>query len=561
MSSSPPPAETAQDEFDEALQTITGGGSGSRVDGDRLLPLLRAALGSGRGADLPSVLHRLLETAVDLLGADYGALHISGDFVAGSTSVSTDLPPDDLDAVEGALRSARLHDRLVDESVPIRIDDLLTEPAPRAGAASRLHVLGVPVRVGGTTVGSLCLARSAPAPFSASDGQLLRALGTAAAAALDHARLRAEADRHQEWAEAAVGTAAALLSGEAEKPYSILAARVRVLAAADLVWIVRSHGGSRPLEVVAAVGLDHRLTEGMELPRDWQLTQLVLGAGQPQLIASGDLGGGRERGQVAVGPLMIVPLLEENRAVGAVIVGRDSGGAPFSPFDLSRLAEFTEHATVALQLVDARADQQRALLLKERARIARDLHDTVIQQLFAAGLELRSIAAPLPPGPVVDRLNHSIALIDAGMAQIRSGVLALSPDAASDSVRSRILEIVRELSGQFIRPPQLTFDGPLDLVARGGLAEDVVAVVRESLTNVVRHAAATEAAVAITVRDGWLGIVVQDNGVGLQHAYQRSGLSNLAERAAAHGGSFAIDSSTGRTLATWSVPYDAAGRE
>jgi signal transduction histidine kinase len=560
MRTSPPPPEPAHDELDAALRTIAGHGSGSAVDGARLLPLLRAAIGSGRGAHLPSVLHRLLETAIDLIGAEYGGLTVTGDFVPGSRSVSSDLHPDDLEALEQALRSAGLHDRLLDEGLPIRIDDLLRAPA-RHGAPPAVRVLGVPVRVNGTSVGSLCLARTSPTAFSANDAQLLQALGTAAAVALDHARLRAEAARHQAWSEAAVETVATLLSGAVEKPLSNLAGRLHALAAADLVCIVQSGGRSGSLEVVAAVGLGARLVEGDELPALWPIAELVLHAGQPQRLTSADLGAGRAIGQDLVGPLMIVPLLARNRPAGAVIVGRERGGAPFPPSDLRRLAEFIHHATVALQLVDARADQERALLLRERARIARDLHDTVIQQLFAAGLELRGIAAPLPPGPTADRLDHSVMLIDTAIAQIRTGVLALSPDAASDSVRNRILEVVHELRDQFVQPPQLVFDGPLDLVATDGLADDVVAVVREALTNVVRHAAATEAAVAITVRDGWLGIEVSDNGIGLQGDRPRSGLSNLAERAAMHGGGFSIGSSSGRTRAGWSVPYSSPVEE
>jgi two-component system, NarL family, sensor histidine kinase DevS len=237
-------------------------------------------------------------------------------------------------------------------------------------------------------------------------------------------------------------------------------------------------------------------------------------------------------------------------------VSRRFGRQAFSRSDLDLLAGFVDHTTVALQLAEVRADRERILLIEDRARIARDLHDLVIQQLFAAGLELRATAADVPVPRVHAGIDRGVTLIDGAIDRIRTAVLAISPDPVGALLRHRILDVVRDLSREFVQAPELRFDGPVELVARGGLGEDVVAVVREALTNVARHADARRAGVRVSVPEGRIRVEVWDDGRGFpETASPRRGLANLEERASRRGGDFTIGTRSGTTRAVWTAPY------
>lgn len=206
------------------------------------------------------------------------------------------------------------------------------------------------------------------------------------------------------------------------------------------------------------------------------------------------------------------------------------------------------------------AARERAAVREDRARIARDLHDTVVQQLFAAGLELRAVAATLPEGGQVDGVLHVLGLVDLAIGQIRTAVLALSSDAeAGESLRQRVLAVVRDLRRPFRFAPSLVFEGPVDLVVRDALADDVVAVVRESLANAARHAAAEHVAVTVAAMGGIVRVEVRDDGVGLPAHPRHRGLLNLAARARERGGGFTISTASPGTLVVWRVPFPEDG--
>jgi signal transduction histidine kinase len=147
--------------------------------------------------------------------------------------------------------------------------------------------------------------------------------------------------------------------------------------------------------------------------------------------------------------------------------------------------------------------------------------------------------------------------LDAAITQIRTAIFALSNqrDRERPTVRHRIIDVVNELVRSLPRTPQLEFAGPVDLVVTGELAGDVVAVVREALTNVIKHAAAQQVSVALTVAGGHITVEVVDDGVGVPATGNRSGLSNLSERARSHGGTFSIASEGGQTRLLWIVPF------
>jgi signal transduction histidine kinase len=234
-------------------------------------------------------------------------------------------------------------------------------------------------------------------------------------------------------------------------------------------------------------------------------------------------------------------------------IARGPGGDRFSPAEIEGAADLASRASIALELARAGEDAQRALLADDRRRIARDLHDHVIQQLFGAGLGLQALGSRLGPGPDADSLGETIDQLDDAIGQIRTVIFALS-HRDDTSVRHRLLDVIGEVSGSARRPPAIRFTGPVDLMVRDELATDVVAVARELLSNAIRHAQADHVSLEVTAQDGAVSIVVEDDGVGIDDSARRSGLDNLRDRALVRSGLFEVDSSGAGTTARWTAP-------
>jgi signal transduction histidine kinase len=207
---------------------------------------------------------------------------------------------------------------------------------------------------------------------------------------------------------------------------------------------------------------------------------------------------------------------------------------------------FANHATLALELADGRADQQRVALLEDRDRIARDLHDHVIQRLFASGLSVQSIASSLGSDPRGLRLAQIVSDIDDTISQIRTSIFELRGPLGPETgtARSQLLAVVAEVSPLLGFDPQVRFGGPIDSVVPDELVLDLTAVLREALTNVARHARATRVELEITATAGEVTLSVVDNGIGLGDTSRRSGLANLSGRAEQRGGSLVLAAAT-----------------
>jgi signal transduction histidine kinase len=265
-----------------------------------------------------------------------------------------------------------------------------------------------------------------------------------------------------------------------------------------------------------------------------------------------------------VGPVMVLPLIGSQRMRGALVVGRLHGRHRFDEADLAMATTFANHAATALELADARADQQRVVLLEDRDRIARDLHDHVIQRLFAAGLTVQSVAAGMGGDERAERLDRVVAGIDETIRQIRTSIFQLRGQLGpqTGTVRVRLLGVLAEVTPLLPFEPRLRFAGPIDSVVPESVVDDLEAVVREALTNVARHAQATHADVALTASATQVVLEVADDGVGIGATERRSGLANLRERAERHNGSLVLTSpapqdppTTGKgTHLRWTIP-------
>jgi signal transduction histidine kinase len=194
-------------------------------------------------------------------------------------------------------------------------------------------------------------------------------------------------------------------------------------------------------------------------------------------------------------------------------------------------------------------------LFADRDRIARDLHDQVIQRLFATGMSLQGAVAQLPDGDATRRVNTSIDALDETIRDIRSVIFELQAHDQGDSssVRTRIVEIVEESTDSLGFSPAVRLAGPVDSLP-ADIAENLVHALREALSNAARHAAATSVDVSVDAGSEAV-LIVRDNGSGMKAASRRSGLANLADRAVKFGGSVLIrDANGGGTELEWRVP-------
>jgi signal transduction histidine kinase len=267
-----------------------------------------------------------------------------------------------------------------------------------------------------------------------------------------------------------------------------------------------------------------------------------------------------------IGPVMIVPMIAAGRNRGTMVMTRLAGEPTFNEVDVDQATAFANHAAIALEFSDARIAMQELSLREERDRIARDLHDDVIQRLFAAGMSLQALLGGLGEGPQAERLDRSIAEIDKTVGGIRSAIYKMRTPLGLGGANARdcVLEVLSDLTPLLGSAPAVRFEGPLDVMVGPDVVEDVAAVLRETLTNVVKHAQAERTWVELTVDvpSRLLIVEITDDGVGIGDPSRHSGTANIAARAAARGGSCVIESPvdgvlpSGRpgTRVRWSVP-------
>jgi signal transduction histidine kinase len=230
------------------------------------------------------------------------------------------------------------------------------------------------------------------------------------------------------------------------------------------------------------------------------------------------------------------------------------------PHDIDLVQSFGMQAAVSLTHARARAQAEQLHLVSERERIARELHDTVIQRLFAVGLALEATSRR-PAAEMQDRLQQAVGDIDDTIRAIRSSIFTLETRTeATTSLRSRVLEVVAECAPALGFEPAVAFDGPVDTLTTKELTESLVAVLREALSNVARHAHATSATVTVTAHDE-INLVVTDDGTGAA-SFERAeghGVHNLHERARLLGGDASIATIEPHgTRVQWRVPLPSS---
>jgi signal transduction histidine kinase len=498
--------------------------------------------------DLPVLLRRIVKSAVDLVGARYGALGVvAAEGVGLEEFIHVGIDTHAATGIGHLPEGKGLLGLLIEQPEAIRLDDLAAHPRSVGFPPNHPPMrgfLGVPVRVRNEVFGNLYLTRPDDQPFTRDDEDVVRALAATAGVAIENARLFADARLRQKWLSASTDVTRRVMEGD-EGALRLIAREVRNLAAADLVTLVLPEDDR--LRVAVADGVRAGNLQGNTYTREETLSELVLETGQPvRLTDALDTAEVEGRtiymaGQVTVGPVMVLPLLGRERVRGTLVVAREPQRRPFTQTDMEMATTFAGHASVSLELAEARHNEERVLLLEDRARIARDLHDHVVQRL----------------GDAVDGsgLQKVIDNLDEAIRQIRVSIFQLQPPTNA-GLRASLMEVVHEVRPGLGFDPRIDFDGPIDSVSSDDLARDVLAVVREALTNVAKHANASALQLSVHATTTQLTVTVSDDGSGIGEPSRRSGLENMHRRAEDRRGSMVVAEvpDLGGTTVVWTVP-------
>ncbi|MBM7503330.1 GAF domain-containing protein [Agromyces aurantiacus] len=535
---------------------------------------LRALLGATQAVveqiELSEVLRRIVEAAVELVDAQYGALGVLAPQGGLEEFIHVGMPDDAVHRIGHLPEGHGLLGALIDHPDPIRLeriaDDSRSVGFPE-GHPPMSSFLGVPVRVRDEVFGNLYLTNRRHGEFSDEDIELTSALAAAAGVAIDNARRFTEARMREAWAAASAQVVSTLLTtSDTEGTAALMADELAVRGAADRIAVlVPDEEDPHTLRVREARGLDADRIAGAAVPFDRTLAAVVLEGGDTRATPGGRTDGLADALALEdsghFGPVLFTAIRRAGVPRAVIAAGRRPGMPHFTPAEMRIAEDFAERASLAHELAGAREAQQRSVLLEDRARIARDLHDHVVQQLYGAGLDLQAVAAT-SEGPGISRIESAVAAIDDAIAQVRTIVFALTPRAdGTPTLRHRVLDLAASASSRLPQPVSVAFSGPVDLVADGRLADELTASVRELLSNVVKHSGAASVQLSVLALDGTVTAVVIDDGHGIGVTARRSGLENLRVRAERLGGSFDVDTGPRGTHARWSVPSVPAPKE
>ncbi|MQA03412.1 MAG: GAF domain-containing protein [Streptosporangiales bacterium] len=533
--------------------------------------LLDAVVSVGSNLDLPEVLDRIVRAAVGLVDASYGALGVLDEDGERLTEfVYRGIGPEEADQIGHLPCGYGILGVLISDPRPLRMRDLSKHPESYGFPANHPPMrsfLGVPVRVHGKVFGNLYLTeKKSGDEFDEHDESVLTALAAAAGIAVDNARLFEQSKLGAAWRSASSEVTSALLAGTGtSEVLELIATQARQLAQARLALVLLPGDDETTLQVATTAGKSDVTVDlsSVAVPVSGTTIGEVYRSGQPMTLETAEHApSGELFGHAEVGPCVVVPLGEvgdPGRARGVLLMYKRDDDPPFRESVVEMVSAFAAQTAVAIELADRRRDAERLSLYDDRDRIARNLHDHVIQRLFAIGMNIQSATRTvgMNTDATAGRLNRAVDDIDATIREIRSTIFALQQHTEAEiGLRTRLLGVVTEQSAALGFEPSITFDGLVDTAVPADVADHVVAVLREALANVAKHAQATTAVVVLSVGDA-VRLEVRDNGVGLTENGRHSGLANLAARADRLGGTFEVQrGSEGGTEMRWQVPLE-----
>ena len=532
----------------------------------RVQGLLDAFLSVATGLDLHSTLLRIAQAAADLVDAQYGALGVLGSRGGLSDFITVGVD-EELHALMGHLPEGKgVLGELINHPYPLRVADLRAHPASVGFPPHHppmTSFLGVPVLVRGEAFGNLYVTDKRQGEFSADDEAVLTALAGAAGIAIDNARMFEESEARRDWLVAVSDVRAMLMdtarANAADDALQLIADRLAELTGADGSWLMV---GPDPVDgryqVMAQCGQGLQDITGSHLsPVDNPVLAAVEAADGLVTRDLSGLGYRNPSGALEWGPCFGIPLRGSTSGDAVLLAARTVGAPPFDPSIGPMVAGFADQAALALDMAARQRLDRRVDVLDDRDRIARDLHDHVIQRVFAAGLALQAVLPRVTDAKAGGRIQDVIGQLDDTVKDIRTAIFALHVSDTVDpreSLRRRLLDISTDTAGEAVTPT-VRMSGAVDTLVTGELAADVEAVVREGVSNTTRHSGASHVIVTLDVGDHRVVVEVVDDGCGIDERGARSGLRNLEERARRRGGDMSIERRPqGGTGLRWSVP-------
>ncbi|MGH8889599.1 MAG: GAF domain-containing protein [Acidothermaceae bacterium] len=547
------------------------GASKARLRGDELVPaqtvraLLRAISAVVGETDPEAVGRQVVRAATELVTADqavFALLDAKGEITetlrhaspgdhAGEDDQAGHAGREDRDSLQESALAALLVERLRDSDLLLRLD----------------NVVAVPIRDRDTSFGVLYLTRLAgEPPFDEGDERRLTAFAGVASIAVGNARSFVVGRRRERWLQTIARVATSLLSGsDLSDVLPAITAAARDIVEADGVAVAVPDDGSSHLTVQHAEGFEHERIIGIELPVENTFVGKAFRDGitvSVSALATDKRVSFRHALVDSVGPAVYVPLGTPASVRGVLFSYRQLGGRPFDVHAVDMLNAFAAQVALALELAERRNDALTIAVLEDRERIARDLHDVVIQRLFAIGLDLDGASHSIAGTEAGGRVSRAVDNLDQTINEIRNAILGLQPPAGTvhSSLRARIVSVVDQGIQALGFVPSLRFEGRIDALVPRWLADHVVAVLREALSNVAQHAQARQVEVKLMVTDTDLTLLVDDDGVGLSSPGNRSGLRNMESRAVVVGGHLSLQPrEPSGTRVEWSAAIPAHG--
>lgn len=559
--------------LDTLLEELHGRVGDVLAGQDRLRSLLDAVVDLGTDLDLPRVLQRITDAACSLANAQYGALGVLGPDGEVLAEFVTHGVTDEERARIGPLPSGHgVLGLLIKEPQPIRLPHIREHPQSYGFPDNHPPMesfLGVPIRVHDHVYGNLYLTEKVGADeFTELDEQIMVALAAAAGVAIDNARLYELTDRRRQWLQATQEITQVLL-GEVDRTEALrlIARKAREVSGCDVAALLLADGRqdaapSLILEVVE--GIDAIEIEGERILIDGGLLAEALADDSPVIVddLAAEVGRGRSRmpaelaGDLAYA--VLVPLSSPTGSGVLLAAQRRDATQLVTGFDVELISTFANQTALALERVRAQHDRALVAVLEDRDRIARDLHDLVIQRLFASGLQVQGALELIGRPEVRQTLTKVTDDLDSTIRDIRATIFELQHRADRSDLRADIRGLAKEYTATFGFAPIVDLLGPVDSAVPTELRPEVLAVVREALSNAARHAHATEVQVEVDVREGILRITIGDDGIGIGETTRRSGLRNLRERAEAHDGRLEVRPNEPHgTILQWMVPLGA----
>lgn len=523
--------------------------------------LVQAGLVLASELSLPAVLQKIVELASRVADARFGALGVLGKTGRIEQFLTYGVTEEERRAIGDLPVGRGILGVLIKDAKPLRLRRIRDDPRsvgfpPNHPPMSSF--LGVPILVHGNVYGNLYLTeKRGGEDFTEEDERAVVTLAAQAGVAIENARLYEEAQVQRRRLEAVNEVNRTILEGgDPDQALQRIVHHARSLVEADVATVAVPAEDGDELVLRVAEGAHAGTLVGMRFPAAGSISGELMQTRRPLVLADASADPRVQQPLVklgGIGPALYVPLAVGPRSFGTLGVANLAGGRQFTEEDVGLVELFAVQAAVALDYARIRAELERLAVLEDRERIAKELHDGVVQSLFAVGMSLQAAEAmAAEPERVRARLATAVEDLDRVIRDLRNYIFGLRPGAAADRELARSLH---DLADEFRRGSDLAIRVEVDSQAASVLAgrtADLVQAAREAMSNAARHSGAQTLGLRLGLDGQEVVLEVDDDGTGFDVAAAEGrghGLANLRSRAEAVGGRLEIDSAPGRGTA------------